>query len=91
MLRGLGGGIAVTTVSLFGKNTGKNIMIVGLVFRVFSFVLFALCCSGFALRVGSNKAGGGRRFVGIASLLLFKGLLYGMLSLRLAVPQDHLK
>jgi len=85
------GGIAVTAVSLSGKNTGKNIMIVGLAFGVFSLILFALCCSGFALRMGSNKGGGGRRFVGIASSLLFKGLLYGMLSLWLAVSQDHLK
>lgn len=50
-------GIAATAVSLSGENSGKNIMVIGLVFRVFSLVLFALCCSGFALRVGSNKRG----------------------------------
>ena len=85
MLQGLGGGIAATAVSLSGKNTGKNIMIAGFVFQVFSLILFALCCSEFALRARSNKGDRNHRFVDIASLLPFKGFSYGMLPLRLAV------
>ena len=56
-----------------------------------SFLWFSSRFAAPGLPYGWGRISAGRRFVGIASSLLFKGLLYGMLSLRLAVSQDHLK
>ena len=77
VLQGLGGGVAATANSISGKNLGKNIMIAGLAFQVFSLLLFASCCGEFAWRLRTNKAARNPKFTSLVESRLFKYFLFG--------------
>lgn len=85
VLQGLGGGIAATVVPNSGENTGKNIIVAGMVVQVFSLILFAVCCSEFTLRVRLDEGGKDPRFIKIASSRLFKSFLCSAFFLKLDV------
>ena len=55
VLQALGGAIASTANTTSGSNLGKNIMLAGLGFQVFSLILFTACCAEFAYRVVKNR------------------------------------
>ncbi|KAI9694267.1 MAG: hypothetical protein M1820_009070 [Bogoriella megaspora] len=66
ILQAAGGGIAATADTPDSSNTGKNVMIAGLVFQVFSLLLFLAFWGEFALRV--RKAGEAQKNTDYASL-----------------------
>ncbi len=78
VLQGLGGGVAASANSTSGKNLGKNILLAGLAFQVFSLLLFATCCAEFAWRLRTNKAARNPKFTNLVESRLFKCFLYGM-------------
>lgn len=76
ILQGLGGGIAATAKSISGKNTGKDIMVAGLAVQVISLMVFTACCTEFALRLRSNKAGWNPEYPDLVHSSLFKTFLF---------------
>jgi hypothetical protein len=78
VLQALGGGIASTADTVSSSDLGKNIMLAGLGFQVFSLILFALAAGEFALRVHQNKGGRNPRYEELVSSKLFKSFLFGL-------------
>ncbi len=79
VLQGLGGGIAATAISNSSKTLGKNIMVAGLAFQVFSLILFTICCGEFALRLRQNRGCWNPKFLTLVNSRLFKCFLWGTL------------
>ncbi|RDW82713.1 hypothetical protein BP6252_03825 [Coleophoma cylindrospora] len=77
LLQAVGGAIASTANTHSGTNTGKNIMLAGLIFQVASLGLFGLCCAEFAWRVRSAKEGRNERYADLTRSTLFKCFLCG--------------
>ena len=78
VLQALGGGIASTAHKSSQLTLGKNIMLAGLIFQVFSLVLFGVAAGEFAMRV--LKATGSRnpRYIDLVSSRHFKSFLIGL-------------
>jgi len=79
VLQALGGALASTADTEADSNLGKNIMLAGLGFQVFSLILFALCCGDFALRVWKGRGTWNDRYLDLVSSRLFKSFLFGLL------------
>lgn len=78
VLQALGGAIASTANTRSGSDLGKNIMIAGLGFQVFSLILFSLCAGEFALRAYRARGTWNPRYHELVSSRLFKAFLYGL-------------
>jgi hypothetical protein len=57
---------------------GKNIMLAGLGFQVFSLTLFAICCTDFAIRVWIGRAFWKQRHLGVINSSWFNCFLVGL-------------
>lgn len=80
VLQGLGGGIAATAGSISGKNSGKDIMLVGLIWQIISLIIFALACGEFAIRVRKSRDSWNPKLLDLVNSALFKAFLYGTRS-----------
>ncbi|KAF7895606.1 uncharacterized protein EAF01_009568 [Botrytis porri] len=78
VLQAAGGAIASTADTLDDKDLGKNIMLAGLAFQVFSLVLFAILCAEFAWRVRCADGHWNARYYELVSSTLFKSFLGGL-------------
>jgi hypothetical protein len=78
ILQAVGGAMASTANTPSQSNTGKNIMLAGLGFQVFSLILFALCSGDFALRVRKGKGTWNPRYLDLVNSRLFKSFLIGL-------------
>lgn len=78
VLQAAGGAIASTATTLDDKDVGKNIMLAGLGFQVFSLVLFAILCTEFAWRVRRSKGAWNPRYIDLVSSAVFKSFLGGL-------------
>lgn len=78
VLQALGGAIASTANTVSGSNLGKNIMLAGLGFQVFSLILFGLAAGEFALRASKGKGSWNPRYIDLVSSKLFQAFLVGL-------------
>ncbi|KAF7887729.1 hypothetical protein EAF00_010023 [Botryotinia globosa] len=78
VLQAAGGAIASTADNLDDKELGKNIMLAGLAFQVFSLILFAILCTEFAWRVRRAKGSWNPRYTDLVSSAFFKSFLGGL-------------
>lgn len=78
LLQAVGGGIAASTNQKALLNTGKNIMLAGLAFQVFSTILFAIAAGWFAKNVWSSKGSWNTRYSDLIHSRLFKAFLIGL-------------
>jgi hypothetical protein len=78
LLQAAGGGIAASTDSVSLSNVGKNIMLAGLVFQVFSLILFTVLSVDFALRVYKGKGTWKTQHLDLVHSSLFKAFLVGL-------------
>ncbi|KAH8599331.1 RTA1 like protein-domain-containing protein [Bisporella sp. PMI_857] len=78
VLQALGGAFASSANTKADSNLGKNIMMIGLGFQVFSLLLFAGCAGEFALRVWKNKNNWNPRYIDLVNTKLFKAFLFGL-------------
>ncbi|KAF7916942.1 uncharacterized protein EAE98_010373 [Botrytis deweyae] len=78
VLQAVGGAIASTADTLDDKDLGKNIMLAGLAFQVFSLILFAILCTEFAWRVRRAQGAWNARYIDLVSSALFKSFLGGL-------------
>lgn len=78
VLQALGGGIASSANTVSGSDLGKNIMLAGLGFQVFSLIFFAIAAGEFALRVMKARGDRNPRYVNLTSSRLFKSFLVGL-------------
>jgi hypothetical protein len=78
MLQSVGGAIAATANSESSINQGKNIMLAGLIWQVFSLVLFGICAGDFAMRVHKGKGSLNPRYVDLVTSKVFKCFLLGL-------------
>lgn len=78
VLQALGGALASTANTQSGSDLGKNIMLAGLGFQVFSLILFSACCTYFAVCVLKNKGTWNVRYIDLINSRLFKAFLCGL-------------
>ncbi|MCJ1228076.1 hypothetical protein MMC12_004737 [Toensbergia leucococca] len=78
VLQGLGGGIAATAAPGSSNALGKNIMIAGLSYQVFSLLLFTGFCAEFAWRVWAGRGNWNPRYTNLVQSRLFKAFLFGL-------------
>ncbi|KAF7947370.1 uncharacterized protein EAE97_004619 [Botrytis byssoidea] len=78
VLQAAGGAIASTADTLDDKDLGKNIMLAGLVFQVFSLILFAILGTEFAWRVRRSHGSWNPRYIDLVSSTFFKSFLGGL-------------
>ncbi|KAG0646167.1 Efflux pump himE [Hyphodiscus hymeniophilus] len=78
VLQALGGALASTANTVSGSNLGKNIMLAGLGFQVFSLILFGIAAGEFAIRVKNGKGNYNPRYVNLTTSRLFKSFLLGL-------------
>jgi hypothetical protein len=78
VLQALGGALASTANTQKDSELGKNIMLAGLGFQVFSLILFALCAGEFALRVWKHQGTWNPRYLDLVHSRLFKSFLVGL-------------
>jgi hypothetical protein len=78
VLQALGGAIASTANTVSSSDLGKNIMLAGLGFQVFSLILFGLASGEFALRVLKGKGTWNPRYIELVNSKLFKSFLVGL-------------
>ncbi|CAD6442374.1 b366ed3b-f2fa-4df4-aca4-f86e63795736 [Sclerotinia trifoliorum] len=78
VLQAVGGAIASLADTIDQSDLGKNIMLAGLAFQVFSLILFTILCTDFAWRVHRAKGFWNARYVDLVSSLLFKSFLAGL-------------
>ncbi|KAL3425376.1 RTA1 like protein [Phlyctema vagabunda] len=78
VLQAVGGAIASSADTQDDSDLGKNIMLAGLGFQVFSLALFALACGEFAWRVRSSKGSRNERYTELTRSKLFKGFLISL-------------
>ncbi|PQE27910.1 hypothetical protein CJF30_00009097 [Rutstroemia sp. NJR-2017a BBW] len=75
ILQAAGGAIASTADTHEQSDTGKNIMLAGLGFQVFSIILFVLACSEFALRVRKAKGMWNPIYLSLVNSAFFKAFM----------------
>ncbi|KAI9644234.1 phospholipid-translocating ATPase rsb1 [Ciborinia camelliae] len=75
VLQAVGGAIASLANTISQSNLGKNIMLAGLAFQVFSLILFSILCAEFAWRVRRAKGSWNARHIDLVSSALFKSFL----------------
>ncbi|CZR53242.1 related to YER185w, Rta1p [Phialocephala subalpina] len=85
VLQGMGGGIASTASTVSGSNTGKNIMLAGLIFQLISLSLFAVACTDFFLRVRKQRGMWNPRYLNIVNSKLFKAFLFGLATATITI------
>lgn len=85
LLQAIGGGIAASTKKPSLLDTGKNIMLAGLGFQIFSIVLFAIAAGWFAFRVWSNQQTWNTRYLSLTQSRLFKFFLVGLVLATLMI------
>jgi len=78
VLQALGGGIAAGADSKSSSDLGKNIMIAGLGFQVFSIVLFSALCLEFAWRVRKYRGAWNPKHIDVVKSRLFEAFLCGL-------------
>lgn len=78
ILQAAGGALASTADTKSQSDVGKNIMLGGLGFQVFSLILFALCCLDFGIRVWRGRGTWNPRYLSLVSSRLFKAFLFGL-------------
>jgi hypothetical protein len=78
LLQAVGGGIAASTKNSALLNSGKNVMLAGLGFQVFSLVLFSIAAGWFAKNVWSGKGSWNTRYSNLIHSRLFKAFLIGL-------------
>ncbi|KAJ8062703.1 hypothetical protein OCU04_009223 [Sclerotinia nivalis] len=78
VLQAVGGAIASLANTLSQSDLGKNIMLAGLAFQVFSLILFTILCADFAWRVRRAKGIWNARYIDLVSSTLFKSFLGGL-------------
>jgi hypothetical protein len=81
VLQGLGGGIASTANTDSSSNTGRNIMLAGLIIQLISLGLFAIACTDFFLRVRKAKDMWNPQYTNLVNSRLFKAFLFGKFNL----------
>jgi hypothetical protein len=79
VLQALGGALASMADDQKGSDLGKNIMLAGLGFQVFSLILFGICCGEFALRVWKHRGNWNPGYLDLVHSRLFKSFLVGLL------------
>jgi hypothetical protein len=79
VLQALGGALASTANTISQSNLGKNIMLAGLGFQVFSLILFSCCAGEFAYRVWKGQGTWEPRYINLLNSRLFKSFLFGLL------------
>lgn len=79
VLQALGGALASMADTKDQSDLGKNIMLAGLGFQVFSLILFTICAGEFALRCWKNKRGWNVQYIDLLNSKLFKSFLVGLL------------
>ncbi|CAM1503135.1 Fc.00g079110.m01.CDS01 [Cosmosporella sp. VM-42] len=77
-LQAAGGGIASSADTASLTDTGKNIMLAGLAFQVFSLALFAICGSDFAFRAYKKKSLWNQEHLRLINSRLFNWFLVGL-------------
>jgi hypothetical protein len=78
VLQAVGGAIASTANTQSDSDLGKNIMLAGLAFQVFSLLLFCVLGSEFAYRVWTHRGTWNPRYVSLVETRLFKSFLVGL-------------
>ena len=78
VLQALGGALASMADTRDQSDLGKNIMLAGLGFQVFSLILFTLCAGEFALRVMKKKSRWNVQYIDLVNSKLFKSFLLGL-------------
>jgi len=78
VLQALGGAIASSSNTVSGSNLGKNIMLAGLIFQVFSLIIFAIACGDFAWRVRKFEGMWNPQHIELVKSRLFKSFLIGL-------------
>jgi hypothetical protein len=79
VVQALGGGIASAANTVSSSNLGKNTMLAGLSFQVFSLTLFEIAAGEFALRVVKGKGNWNPRYITLVKSRLFKAFLVGLI------------
>ena len=77
LLQSLGGAIAATSNSVSSSNLGKNIMLAGLAWQVFSMVIFGLCSGEYAYRLWKTKRLRNPQHIELINSGLFQCCLFG--------------
>lgn len=77
ILQATGGGIASGGNTQDDLDLGKDLMLAGLSFQVFSLILFMIAVSEFALRVWNRKGSWNPRYLSLVHSTLFKSFLLG--------------
>lgn len=85
LLQAIGGGIAASTKNHSLLDAGKNIMLAGLAFQIFSIILFAIAAGWFAYRVWSQQNSWNTRYLSLIQSRLFKAFLAGLVLATLAI------
>jgi hypothetical protein len=82
VLQAVGGALAATSFQDNPglTNMGVHIMVSGLAFQVFSLALFVATCAEFMWKVKKNPLKVDPQFLELRSSFMFKGFLFGMLS-----------
>ncbi|TEY52903.1 hypothetical protein BOTCAL_0253g00060 [Botryotinia calthae] len=75
VLQATGGAIASLADTQDQSDLGKNIMLAGLGFQVFSLILFVILCADFAWRVRCAKGSWNARYIDLLSSTLFHSFL----------------
>ncbi|KAA8565409.1 hypothetical protein MFRU_071g00040 [Monilinia fructicola] len=78
LLQAIGGAIASLGKTASQVDVGKNIMLAGLAFQVFSLFLFGILCAEFAWRVHCAQSAWNPRYTDLVSSSLFKSFLGGL-------------
>jgi hypothetical protein len=78
VLQASGGGIASSANTTSDSDLGKNIMLAGLGFQVFSLILFGLASGEFAIRVMKGKGSWNPRYLELVRSKLFRFFLLGL-------------
>ena len=81
VLQALGGGIAATAHNDSNRNNlGKNIMLAGLGFQVFSLILFCGCAGEFAQRAWSQRGSRNSHYLNLIHSRLLKSFMVGLVT-----------
>lgn len=85
LLQAVGGGIAASTRDQNMLTVGKNIMLAGLGFQVFSLILFAVAAGYFAYRVWTNKHSWNAHYQPLVRARIFNVFLGGLAVASIAI------
>jgi hypothetical protein len=78
ILQAAGGGIAASANTSSMSNMGKNIMLAGLAYQVFSLLLFATFSFEFAIRVHKGRGAWRHEYLNLVNSAPFKTFLLGL-------------